>query len=99
LAKCIRGALLYYPFRLLAQFTQGGQGNVSGRGATSLTSREQQYFEKRAQGFYDSFQGYRKSDALLNLTYFNGIRYDPILAERKLHFRATNVFVLSLSNC
>ena len=27
--------------------------------------REQQYFEKRAQGFYDSFEGYRKSDALV----------------------------------
>lgn len=60
---------------------------------------EQQYFEKRAQGFYDTFKGYRKSDALLGQTYFNGIRYQPELAERKLNFRATNVFILSLGNC
>ncbi|ORX36893.1 hypothetical protein BD324DRAFT_627589 [Kockovaella imperatae] len=60
---------------------------------------EQQYFEKRQQGFADSFLGYRKSDALLNMTYFKGIRYDLDLAFLKLNFRATNVFILSLGNC
>ncbi|CAD6580238.1 MAG: hypothetical protein TREMPRED_002694 [Tremellales sp. Tagirdzhanova-0007] len=66
---------------------------------SAVRTMEQQYFERRAQGFYDTFEGYRKSDALLNMTYFNGIRYDPSAAERKLNFRATNVFILSLNNC
>jgi hypothetical protein len=64
-----------------------------------LTVREQQYFEKRANGFHDTFEGYRKSDALLAMTYFAGIRYDPEMAERKLNYRATNVFILTLGNC
>lgn len=72
------------------------QSHVSVR---KLTDREQQYFEKRSLGFIDSFEGYRKSDTLLGQTYFNGIRWDPIYAERKLNFRATNVFVLNLRNC
>jgi hypothetical protein len=66
---------------------------------TTTDIREQQYFEKRAQGFFDTFEGYRKSDALLAMTYFNGMRYDPVAAERRLNYRATNVFVLSLGNC
>ncbi|WVQ82398.1 hypothetical protein IAT38_004526 [Cryptococcus sp. DSM 104549] len=61
--------------------------------------REQQYFEKRDAGFFDSFEGYRKSDALLGMTYFNGIRYDPDLVMRRLNFEASNVLVLSLGNC
>ncbi|ORX36892.1 hypothetical protein BD324DRAFT_651367 [Kockovaella imperatae] len=60
---------------------------------------EQQYFEKREYGFYDTFLGYRKSDALLNKTYFDGIRYDPDEAFKRLNYRATNVMVLSLNNC
>ncbi|WWD17496.1 hypothetical protein CI109_101937 [Kwoniella shandongensis] len=60
---------------------------------------EQQYFEKRAQGFHDIFEGYRKSDALLGMTYFNGIRYNDDLVMRKLNYVATNVLVLSLGNC
>ncbi|RXK40844.1 hypothetical protein M231_01903 [Tremella mesenterica] len=60
---------------------------------------EQQYFEKRQQGFFDTFTGYRKSDALLGQTYFNGISYKPDITERKLNLRATNVLVLSLNNC
>jgi hypothetical protein len=66
---------------------------------TTTDIREQQYFEKRAQGFFDTFEGYRKSDALLAMTYFNGMRYDPAAAERRLNYRATNVFVLNLGNC
>ncbi|WVQ82399.1 hypothetical protein IAT38_004527 [Cryptococcus sp. DSM 104549] len=60
---------------------------------------EQQYFEKRQHGFYDLFEGYRKSDALLNMTYFGGIRYDPEFCMHKLNFVATNVLVLTLGNC
>jgi hypothetical protein len=66
---------------------------------SSADGREQQYFEKRAQGFFDTFEGYRKSDALLGMTYFNGIRNDPVVVERRLNYRASNVFVLSLGNC
>ncbi|ODN81923.1 hypothetical protein L202_02267 [Cryptococcus amylolentus CBS 6039] len=33
---------------------------------------EQQYFEKRRMGFFDLMEGYRKSDALLGATYFDG---------------------------
>lgn len=61
--------------------------------------REQQFFEKRAQGFQDGFLGYRKSDALLAQTYFNGLRYDPVVTQRKLNYTGTNVLVLSLGNC
>jgi hypothetical protein len=61
--------------------------------------REQQYFEKRSQGYHDAFEGYRKSDALLGMTYFSGIRHQPDLVEKRLNYRATNVLVLSLGNC
>ncbi|KAL7421557.1 hypothetical protein Q5752_003326 [Cryptotrichosporon argae] len=60
---------------------------------------EQQYFEKRTQGFFDTFAGYRKSDALLGTSYFNGIRHDADVCTRRLGFAAPNVFVLSLGNC
>ncbi|KAK4687209.1 hypothetical protein P7C73_g2913, partial [Tremellales sp. Uapishka_1] len=76
-----------------------GETGWSIRVANRLGVKEQQYFEKRQQGFIDAFEGYRKSDTLLGATYFNGILYDPVLAERKLNFHATNVLVLSLSNC
>ncbi|KAK8864205.1 hypothetical protein IAR55_001451 [Kwoniella newhampshirensis] len=61
--------------------------------------REQQYFEKRAQGFHDAFKGFRKSDALLGMTYFDGIKYDPDLVMRQVNYVATNVMVLSLAKC
>jgi hypothetical protein len=47
----------------------------------------------------DAFEGYRKSDALLGLTYFNGIRWMPDYVHSKLNFRASNVFVMNLNNC
>ncbi|UOH80717.1 hypothetical protein LQV05_003374 [Cryptococcus neoformans] len=42
---------------------------------------EQQYFEKRRMGFFDLMEGYRKSDALLGATYFDGY----VSASRALH--------------
>lgn len=66
---------------------------------SSSSHREQQYFEKRSLGFIDAFEGYRKSDALLGQTYFNGIKRDPDLVERRLNYRASNVFVMNLNNC
>jgi hypothetical protein len=35
----------------------------------------------------------------VNRTYFDGIRFDPEAARRKLNFAATNVLILRLSNC
>ncbi|OXC66780.1 hypothetical protein AYX13_04650 [Cryptococcus neoformans] len=63
---------------------------------------EQQYFEKRRMGFFDLMEGYRKSDALLGATYFDGIHNDPESVERlkiKYNFHSSNLLLLRLGNC
>nr|XP_019045290.1 hypothetical protein I302_05679 [Kwoniella bestiolae CBS 10118]OCF24220.1 hypothetical protein I302_05679 [Kwoniella bestiolae CBS 10118] len=45
---------------------------------------EQQYFEKRRMGFFDLMEGYRKSDALLGQTYFDGYVLD-LVTNSSLH--------------
>lgn len=54
---------------------------------TTLTSRqEQRYFESRAlMGGMNmlGFEGYRKADALLGRTFYNGLRSDPALMKQK----------------
>ncbi|TYJ56458.1 hypothetical protein B9479_002861 [Cryptococcus floricola] len=63
---------------------------------------EQQYFEKRRMGFFDLMEGYRKSDALLGATYFDGIHNDPESVERlknKYNFHSSNFLLLRLGNC
>lgn len=39
-------------------------------------------FEKRRMGFFDLMEGYRKSDALLGQTYFDGLHNDPESVQR-----------------
>ncbi|KAL7420563.1 hypothetical protein Q5752_004514 [Cryptotrichosporon argae] len=63
---------------------------------------EQQYFEKRRMGFFDLMEGYRKSDALLGQTYFDGIHSDPESVQRlknKYNFHSANLLLLRLGNC
>lgn len=63
---------------------------------------EQQYFEKRRMGFFDLMEGYRKSDALLGATYFDGIHNDPESVERlkvKYNYHSSNLLLLRLGNC
>ncbi|RXK35769.1 hypothetical protein M231_06955 [Tremella mesenterica] len=63
---------------------------------------EQQYFEKRRMGFFDLMEGYRKSDALLGLTYFDGLHNDPESVERlknKYNFHSSNMLLIRLGNC
>nr|XP_018262050.1 uncharacterized protein I303_05065 [Kwoniella dejecticola CBS 10117]OBR84208.1 hypothetical protein I303_05065 [Kwoniella dejecticola CBS 10117] len=63
---------------------------------------EQQYFEKRRMGFFDLMEGYRKSDALLGATYYDGIHNDQESVERlkkKYNFHSANLLLLRLGNC
>lgn len=63
---------------------------------------EQQYFEKRRMGFFDLMEGYRKSDAMLGLTYFDGIHNDQESVDRlvgKFNFHSANMLLLRLNNC
>lgn len=68
-------------------------------GLSRIERREQQFFEKRTQGFHDDFKGYRKSDALLGMTYYNGLSDESEVVMRRLNYRAANVLVLKLGNC
>lgn len=47
-------------------------------------------------------EGYRKSDALLGATYFDGIHNDPESVERlkvKYNYHSSNLLLLRLGNC
>ncbi|WWD05254.1 hypothetical protein V865_003327 [Kwoniella europaea PYCC6329] len=59
-------------------------------------------FGKRRMGFFDLMEGYRKSDALLGQTYFDGIHNDQESVERlkkKYNFHSANLLLLRLGNC
>ncbi|OCF35023.1 hypothetical protein I316_03063 [Kwoniella heveanensis BCC8398] len=45
---------------------------IRGRTGRNASKSSKNYFEKRRMGFFDLMEGYRKSDALLGATYFDG---------------------------
>jgi len=52
-------------------------------------------------GFFDLMEGYRKSDALLGKTYFDGIHNDPEAVEKlkfKYNYHAANLLLLRFNN-
>lgn len=53
-------------------------------------------------GFFDLMEGYRKSDALLGQTYFDGIHNDPESVARlknKYNHHSPNLLLLRFGNC
>ena len=51
-----------------------------------LTRREQQYFERRNQGFQDTVQGYRKSDALVSEFYLVMYQQSPLTVQLNMTY-------------
>ncbi|GFZ50562.1 hypothetical protein JCM24511_08319 [Saitozyma sp. JCM 24511] len=66
------------------------------------TASPESDFEKRRMGFFDLMEGYRKSDALLGQTYFDGLHNDPESVERlknKYNYHSSNLLLLRFGNC